>query len=52
MLNTVINLETGSLAVEAALKMMLSRFYTIDGAPAQYAGAYPFSLSWQTMPAA
>ena len=51
-LNTVINLETGSLAVEAALKMMLSRFYTIDGAPAQYAGAYPCSLSWQTMPAA
>ncbi|MEI3013840.1 MAG: hypothetical protein V8T36_03270 [Ruthenibacterium lactatiformans] len=41
MLNTVINLETGSLAVEAALKMMLSRFYTIDGAPAQYAGRVP-----------
>ena len=40
-LNTVINLETGSLAVEAALKMMLSRFYTIDGAPAQYAGRVP-----------
>ena len=40
-LNTVINLETGSLAVEAALKMMLSRFYTIDGAPAPYAGRIP-----------
>lgn len=40
-LNCVINLETGSLAVEAALKMMLSRFYTIDGAPARYAGRVP-----------
>ena len=27
-LSRVINLETGSLAVEAALKMMLARFYT------------------------
>ncbi len=43
-LNCVINLETGSLAVEAALKMMLSRFYTIDGAPAQYAGRVPVFL--------
>lgn len=40
-MNCVINLETGSLAVEAALKMMLSRFYTIDGAAAQYAGRIP-----------
>lgn len=40
-LNTVINLETGSLAVEAALKMMLSRFFTLDGSPAQYAGRVP-----------
>lgn len=30
-LNRVLNLETGSLAVEAALKMMLSRFDTLDG---------------------
>ncbi|MEN8228864.1 MAG: aminotransferase class III-fold pyridoxal phosphate-dependent enzyme [Bacteroidota bacterium] len=29
-LNRVINLETGSLAVEAALKMMLTRFYRLD----------------------
>ena len=29
-LNRVINLETGSLAVEAALKMMLARFYRLD----------------------
>ncbi len=43
-LNTVINLETGSLAVEAALKMMLSRFYTIDGQPAPYAGKVPVFL--------
>jgi len=28
-LNRVINLETGSLAVEAALKMMLGRFYRL-----------------------
>ncbi len=40
-LNTVINLETGSLAVEAALKMMLSRFYTIDGSIAPFAGRVP-----------
>ena len=43
-LNTVINLETGSLAVEAALKMMLSRFYTLDGTPAQYAQRTPVFL--------
>lgn len=29
-LNRVINLETGSLAVEAGIKMMLSRFYKLD----------------------
>ena len=29
-LNRVINLETGSLAMEAALKMMLTRFYRLD----------------------
>lgn len=29
-LNRVINLETGSLAAEAAMKMMLSRFYNLD----------------------
>ena len=44
-LNTVINLETGSLAVEAALKMMLSRFYALDGAAqAPYAGKTPVFL--------
>lgn len=30
-LNRIINLETGSLAVEAGIKMMLSRFYRLDG---------------------
>lgn len=29
-LNRIINLETGSLAVEAGIKMMLSRFYKLD----------------------
>jgi acetylornithine/succinyldiaminopimelate/putrescine aminotransferase len=29
-LNRVLNLETGSIAVEAALKMMLARFYRLD----------------------
>lgn len=34
-LSRVVNLETGSLAAEAALKMMLNRFYSADGsAPA------------------
>lgn len=34
-LNRVLNLETGSLAVEAALKMILARFYRIEpGMPA------------------
>ena len=43
-LSRVINLETGSLAVEAALKMMLTRFYSLDGAPAPYAGRIPVFL--------
>jgi acetylornithine/succinyldiaminopimelate/putrescine aminotransferase len=29
-INRVLNLETGSIAVEAALKMMLSKFYRLD----------------------
>lgn len=40
-LNRVINIETGSLAVEAALKMMLSRFYSLDGKAAKYKGKTP-----------
>ena len=45
-LNRVINLETGSLAVEAALKMMLARFYRLDATfPAPpYAGKMPVFL--------
>ncbi len=43
-LNAVINLETGSLAVEAALKMMLARFYALDGSPSPYAGRIPVFL--------
>ncbi len=43
-LNAVINLETGSLAVEAALKMMLARFYSLDGASATYADRIPIFL--------
>ena len=42
-LNRVINLETGSLGVEAGLKMMLARFYKLDGsfsAP-KYEGKMP-----------
>ena len=45
-LNRVINLETGSLAVEASLKMMLARFYRLDSsyeAP-PYAGKIPVFL--------
>ena len=45
-LNRVINLETGSLAVEAALKMMLARFYRLQetaDAP-KYAGRTPVFL--------
>lgn len=43
-LNRVINLETGSLAVEAALKMMLARFYSLHGETAPYAGHVPVFL--------
>lgn len=43
-LTSVINLETGSLACEAALKMMLSRFYSLDGAKAPYEGRTPVFL--------
>jgi len=43
-LNRVINLETGSLAVEAALKMMLARFYSFDGATPAYEGRVPVLL--------
>lgn len=45
-LNRVINLQTGSLAVEAALKMMLARFYRLDQAAARpaYAGRRPVFL--------
>ena len=43
-LSSVINLETGSLACEAALKMMLSRFYSLDGTPAKYQGKIPVFL--------
>jgi acetylornithine/succinyldiaminopimelate/putrescine aminotransferase len=51
-LNRVINIETGSLAVEAALKMMLARFYLLeDTFPApKYAGRIPVFLvmaDWQ-----
>lgn len=46
-LNRVINLETGSLAVEAAVKMMLARFYrpeeTSDQPP--YSGRRPVFLA-------
>lgn len=45
-LNRIINLETGSLAVEAGIKMMLSRFYRLDGtykAP-KYEGKIPVFL--------
>ena len=42
-LNRVINLETGSLAVEAGVKMMLARFYHLssDVAAPKYAGKTP-----------
>ena len=40
----VINLETGSLACEAALKMMLSRFYGLDNNPVKYEGKIPVFL--------
>lgn len=42
-LNRVINLETGSLACEAGVKMMLSRFYKLDDTfeSPKYAGKVP-----------
>ncbi len=40
-LNRVISLETGSLAVEAAIKMMLNRFYEIQGKSVKYADRIP-----------
>lgn len=45
-LNRVINLETGSLAVEAALKMMLARFTRLDATfpDPPYAGKLPVFL--------
>lgn len=45
-LNRVLNLETGSLVTEAALKMMLARFYRIqaDAPEPQYAGRVPVLL--------
>lgn len=44
--NRVLNLETGSLAAEAALKMMLARFYCIEaGLPKpRYSGRTPVLL--------
>ena len=45
-LNRVINLETGSLAVEAALKMILARFYRVEESSdrPQYHGRTPVLL--------
>lgn len=45
-LNRVINLETGSLAVEAGVKMMLRRFYRLEptDGPPPYAGKTPVFL--------
>ncbi|MDY0095539.1 MAG: aminotransferase class III-fold pyridoxal phosphate-dependent enzyme [Candidatus Vecturithrix sp.] len=45
-LNRVLNLETGSLAVEAALKMMLARFYRLEKTfdPPKYYGKVPVFL--------
>jgi len=45
-LNKVLNLETGSLAVEAALKMMLARFYRLEDTfdPPKYHGKTPVFL--------
>jgi len=44
--NRVLNLETGSLAVEAALKMILARFYRMEpgGADPKYRGSIPVIL--------
>lgn len=46
LLNRVLNLETGSLAVEAALKMMLARFYRLQPQfpPPAYHGRVPVFL--------
>lgn len=45
-LNRVINLETGSLVVEAALKMLLARFYRLEDTFTEpvYAGRIPVFL--------
>jgi len=45
-LERVINLETGSLAVEAGVKMMLARFYKLDGTfpEPKYSGRTPVFL--------
>lgn len=43
-LNRAINLDTGSLAVEAALKMMLNRFFSITGGQTEYHQAVPVFL--------
>jgi 4-aminobutyrate aminotransferase-like enzyme len=42
-LNRIINLETGSLACEAAIKMMLARFYKVqaDSSEPRYGGRTP-----------
>ncbi|MBI5092084.1 MAG: aminotransferase class III-fold pyridoxal phosphate-dependent enzyme [Candidatus Hydrogenedentes bacterium] len=42
-LNRVLNLETGSLAAEAAIKIVLNRFYAVQdgGAAPKYAGRVP-----------
>lgn len=48
-LNRLINLETGSLAVEAGIKMMLARFYRLDKTfrDPQHAGKIPVFLVMQ-----
>lgn len=43
-LSRVINLETGSLAAEAAIKMMLARFFAVEGGDAPLAGRTPVLL--------
>ncbi|MDH7568398.1 MAG: aminotransferase class III-fold pyridoxal phosphate-dependent enzyme [Armatimonadota bacterium] len=45
-LNRVLNLETGSLAVEAGIKLMLARFYQVqeDSPPPPYRGRVPVFL--------
>jgi acetylornithine/succinyldiaminopimelate/putrescine aminotransferase len=46
LLNRVINLETGSLAVEAALKMIMARFYKLEDSfsEPEYSGKIPVIL--------